>query len=201
MIDPALALGGEVHLYPLRPDLSPDIAAIEAMLGQVSPRVTAVLAAHFFGFAKDFETLRLWCDGRGIALIEDASHTLFTEQFRAFGVGRFGDFVVASPYKFFPCMDGGLLYSSRASDLMQVHTRAPGFIQEIRGLKRLLERSHPPELERLNTASLDDQLQSVAAAPSALGEDLIIEESQPSSSYRRSEEGIAPLNSLSDNPR
>ena len=51
MLDPALALGAEVILYPLTPDLSPDLAAIEALAKNSSVPVKALLATHFFGIA------------------------------------------------------------------------------------------------------------------------------------------------------
>ncbi|MBK9029613.1 MAG: DegT/DnrJ/EryC1/StrS aminotransferase family protein [Propionivibrio sp.] len=77
--------------------------------------VKALLATHYFGLAKDFTELKLWCDTHRIAFIEDCSHTLFTETFQAPGTGIFGRFVAASPYKFFACADGGLLQFARPS--------------------------------------------------------------------------------------
>ena len=46
MLDPALALGGEVMLYPLAPDLAPDLAAIAALADRSPVPVKALLTAH-----------------------------------------------------------------------------------------------------------------------------------------------------------
>ncbi|MBS3936278.1 MAG: DegT/DnrJ/EryC1/StrS aminotransferase family protein, partial [Sulfuritalea sp.] len=137
MLDPALALAGEVILYPLAPDLSPELAAIE-MLARRSPfPVKALLAAHFFGFAQDFAALSAWCATRGIALIEDASHALFCEHHRPAGIGDLGEFVASSPYKFLPCPDGGLLFARDAAALDPVAPLAPSWRAELRGMADL----------------------------------------------------------------
>ena len=137
MLDPALALGAEVILYPLTPDLSPDLAAIEALAKNSSVPVKALLATHFFGIAKSFDQLAAWCAERGITLVEDCSHAFFTEQHRPTGIGEYGNFVVSSPYKFLPSPDGGLLYARDASALNDLYPTAPSWLAELRGIAHL----------------------------------------------------------------
>ena len=109
MIDPALALDGPVVLYPLTPDLEVDLAALDRLHHSLDIPAKALLATHFFGLTKDFGELASWCHERNITLVEDCSHALFLETAQAPQLGRFGDFVVSSPYKFVPSPDGGLL--------------------------------------------------------------------------------------------
>jgi hypothetical protein len=137
MLDPALALAGEVILYPLAADLSPDLAAIETLARRSPFPAKALLAAHFFGFAQDFSALADWCAARGIALIEDASHALFCAQHRPAGIGTQGAFVTGSPYKFLPCPDGGLLFARDAAALDPLSPLAPPWRAELRGLADL----------------------------------------------------------------
>lgn len=134
MLDPALALGGDVLLYPLQPDLSPEMAAIESLVANSSAPVKALLVTHFFGIPKPLEQLAAWCAERGITLVEDCSHAFFTEQHRPADIGIHGDFVASSPYKFLPSPDGGLLYARDASALDNLYPTAPSWLAELRGI-------------------------------------------------------------------
>ncbi len=124
MLDPAIHLGADVQLYPLNPDLSPDLDRLDTLLGECTSPVKALVATHFFGIRQDFTHIQQWCQQRDIVLIEDCSHTLFTEDWQAPGIGLFGSFVASSPYKFFPCEDGGLLYV-RDESVLRNHTETP----------------------------------------------------------------------------
>lgn len=138
MLDPAQNLGADVLLYPLRGDLAPDFAGLQKLLQDSTRPVKALLATHFFGFAQDFSGLKEWCAENGIVLVEDCSHAMFTEDFQAAGVGIYGDFVIASPYKFFPCADGGLLFARESARLIDVRTESPSLADELRGVWSLL---------------------------------------------------------------
>lgn len=146
MLDPALALGADILLYPLSADLSPDLSAFDTLLAQANSPVKALLATHFFGLIQDFAQLKTWCNAKGIVLIEDCSHVLFSEAYQATGSGRFGKFVTSSPYKFFSCEDGGLLYAPLPGMLEDVHTEPRTLLDELRGIKHTLEkrRSNTP---------------------------------------------------------
>ncbi|MEO8409931.1 MAG: DegT/DnrJ/EryC1/StrS family aminotransferase, partial [Propionivibrio sp.] len=135
MLDPALSLDANVRLYPLRPDLTPDLAALEQLLKQPGNTVKGLLATHFFGFVQDFGPLKKWCNSHDITLIEDCSHILYTEKFQASGAGRSGYFVCSSPYKFFACEDGGLLHCQDEALLQGVTTSTPGLLDELRAIK------------------------------------------------------------------
>lgn len=186
MLDPALHLGAEVQLYPLNPDLSPNLERLDTTFRKCTFPVKALLATHFFGIQQDFTALKQWCEQRAIVLIEDGSHTLFTESFRAPGIGISGKFVVSSPYKFFPCEDGGLLYATDESLLKNVRTVAPSITEEIRAFKRILEHHHIARGEAptvLDSDALDHQLATLLQTPHASATTVRYDYTAPSPSF------------------
>ncbi len=193
MLDPAMALKADILLYPLQPDLSPDLAKLDELLTAYDKPVRALLATHFFGFAKNFIDLKTWCDEHRIVLIEDCSHALFTQAFQAPGTGIFGRFVSASPYKFFACEDGGLLFSPDARLLDTVNTRSAGWLPELRGIKRTIERSRSIGPTASDIDVLDAQLANLSARPGVAGHEQIAPYLQPSSLYSADESGRASL--------
>ncbi|WP_126445746.1 DegT/DnrJ/EryC1/StrS family aminotransferase [Sulfuricystis multivorans] len=190
MLDPALALGADVALYPLRSDLSPDLAALDALADSAPIPVRALLATHFFGLPRDFAALADWCAARRITLIEDASHAFFTEQHRPAGIGAYGAFVVSSPYKFLPSPDGGLLYAPEAGRLHDIVPRAPSWRDELAGIASFWQKAH--SASRCDLAMLEAELTANAANPSPLASERH-EFAGPSSDYRPEHAGRASL--------
>lgn len=111
MLDPALSLGSEVGLYPVDVELKPDIESIERAIGESRTPIRALVATHYFGFPQSFDRLKSLCDRHNIVLIEDCSHTYIRSR-NDQTTGTQGRFVVASPYKFCPTMDGGVLFAN-----------------------------------------------------------------------------------------
>lgn len=109
MLDPALALGAPVALYAIETDLSVNVADVARLLTRARQPIKAVLAPHFYGQAQDLGELAALCHQHGAALIEDCAHALPLRS-PSNGMGRTGDYCIASPYKFFPCEDGGVLW-------------------------------------------------------------------------------------------
>jgi hypothetical protein len=113
MLDPALALGGSVRLYALQPDLTPDLASIEALVAGSRALARALLLPHYFGIeqpAAVMQAVEALCRRHSLMLIEDCSHAwqvAHKRQAQGLAPGRT---VVASPYKFFACPDGGMLW-------------------------------------------------------------------------------------------
>ena len=167
MLDPAMALGGEVRLYPLHPDLSPDLDTLTALVSQSPTPIKALLATHFFGMPQQFGPLAAWCKERGIVLIEDCSHVMFCEHHCPPGIGDFGEFVVSSPYKFLPSPDGGLLFARDADLLKDILPRAPSWLDELRGIhfawsKAAEQRHNRGTLDSLHLAA---ELAAINARP------------------------------------
>lgn len=194
MIDPALALGGDVLLYPLRQDLTPDLGALDILLDRSSTPVNALLATHFFGMPQRMEALTAWCRKHGILLIEDCSHVLFCEGYRAPNTGLHGDFVISSPYKFLPSPDGGLLYTTQAHRLDELEARHPALTAELRGLVGTFTQAwqHYLLAKTCDRSQIDAELAACAERCAAPGSDSRQDENR-SADYRSVEEGLASL--------
>ncbi len=114
MVDGAVAIGGKIGFYAVQAGLAPDLNSLQRCLAQATVPVRAVVVAHFFGFAQPLDPIAEWCSAQRIDLIEDCSHVMTGPSGPApdSPVGHRGACGVASPYKFFPVEDGGLLWSN-----------------------------------------------------------------------------------------
>lgn len=195
MLDPALALGAQVQLYSLKSDLSPDSDSLDKLYAQSNKPVKALLATHFFGFIQEFSRLKQWCDDKGVVLIEDCSHALFTEGYQASGAGLYGKFIASSPYKFFPCTDGGLLYAPEAELLDAVNTESASLLAELRGIKSTIEKSRLPKVSTNEIELIDQQLESLMNGAPAPGADQCMMRSAQSMQYSLASTRTASLRS------
>lgn len=185
MLDPALALGAGVRLYPINEDLTPRFDVIEALLRETSAR--ALLVPHYFGHAQPPELLaRLaaLCEARDVALIEDCAHALRSGGSRRIGhVGRYG---ITSPYKFHPSGEGGLLWSNVGALPPEPLPRSRGLTAELKGWLALARglRAAP----QLHLAARPEM-----PAAAGDGRDLLEHGDGPSPQYRLELQGRASL--------
>lgn len=93
--------------YRIGADLRVTPAMIEERL---TARTTAVLVPHFFGQLQDMSALRALADERRLVLIEDCAHAFFGSE-SGLPIGSVGHYAIASPRKFFPLAEGGVLTS------------------------------------------------------------------------------------------
>lgn len=193
MLDPALALGADVLLYPLTADLAPDLAALDQLFERSSKPVKALLATHFFGFVRDFSALKQWCDARDIVFVEDCSHTLFTERYQVGGAGRYGRFVASSPYKFFPSADGGWLYAPDATALADAATDQAAWMAELRGVKQCIDAARLPRVGPADIGALDGQLATIFEDEPVAGDDRRVQRAAQSPQYQREVEHLSAL--------
>lgn len=193
MLDPALALGSKVRLYPLTANLGPDPVALDELVSRSDRPVKALLATHFFGFVRDFSWLKQWCDARDIVFVEDCSHTLFTARYQAKGAGRYGQFVASSPYKFFPSADGGWLYTPDATALAGAATHSAGWLAELRGMKQCLDAARQPRVGAKDMAALDGQLAAFVGLTPEPGGDQRRQRPAQSVQYKTEAEATAAL--------
>ena len=147
MIEPVLWRGARPLFYRIDANTAIDLNDVEARL---TPRTRALLVTHYFGFPQDVQRIRKFCDAHRILLIEDCAHAFFGAVGAA-PLGSFGDYAIASAWKFFPIYDGGLLISAR-KDLsgLQLQTRGPWF--QAKALVNTLEQAF--EYQRLDVARL-----------------------------------------------
>lgn len=163
MLDPAIRLGAEVLLYGIGPTLVPDMVNVAACLRGSRQPVKAMLVPHYFGFAQDLAPIARFCTEHGIALIEDCCHAMVAGPGAA-GMGRTGRFCVASPYKVFPCDEGGLLWAGDGRALHAGERPAPSLASEARGILRSLQHTR-----RQKTPPPDSREQDMSMIPGKAG--------------------------------
>ncbi len=90
-----------VRFYDIRPDLGADLDQVER--ATADGRVKMMMIINYFGFLQpDRAEIRRICDTKGIVLMEDCAHSLFTK-----GSGDTGDVAIYSFRKLLPVPDGG----------------------------------------------------------------------------------------------
>jgi perosamine synthetase len=109
VVTPVEAMGARPVFYPTSRSLGVDMGAVEAAIG---PRTRAVVVIHYFGFPGPVRELRDVCTRRGVALIEDCAHALYSRDGDR-PLGTVGDAAIFSPWKSLPLPDGGLLVLNR----------------------------------------------------------------------------------------
>ena len=171
MLDPAIRLGAEVRLYSLLPDLRPDLDALERSLNECGAKVVALLAVHYFGFQQDWTALAAICKRSGVALIEDCSHCLPALS-GLNGLGAAGRYSVWSPYKFYPCEDGGELQANAGAPLPQLRNESPQLLDEIRGLVHLMQHARMGTSVR-DLSRLPGELSQVPRGPGTTGVEVL----------------------------
>ncbi|MGA8783703.1 MAG: DegT/DnrJ/EryC1/StrS family aminotransferase [Polaromonas sp.] len=191
MLDPAIRLGAEVALYALKPDLSPDLMSLKTSLAACRHPVKALLVAHYFGFAQALEPLLGFCSAHNITLIEDCSHALLSKT-KSGTMGETGRFAVASPYKFFPAEDGGLLWANGGHPLAQDPTCAPTLMQELKGMLHSAQHARAHK-QVPDVALIDIEIKTITDKLSLTGRDEQEQSAGPSPNYRPTEESMKSL--------
>jgi perosamine synthetase len=134
MIAPVRAAGAEAVPYAINEDLSADMRSLERL---ITSRTRAMLVAHLLGRIGDLSTIKALCDARGIVLIEDCAHAFFGST-AAGPVGSTGHYAIASPRKFFPIAEGGLL-TSATRDLRELSLPAAPFRRTLRSALSMVD--------------------------------------------------------------
>lgn len=132
LVEPLVHAGAVPVFYRVGRDLAVDLTDVAAR----ADGARALLAIHYFGFPQEMAKLRAFCDGRGIALIEDCAHAFFG-LFDGRPVGTTGDVAIASTWKFFPVTEGGCLVSRGALPKL----RGPGLRYQLKSMLNVLERA------------------------------------------------------------
>lgn len=140
MVTPVVAGGFSPARFEVGEDLEASAAEVE---GRIGPRTRAVVAVHYFGFVQELAPLRAMCERRGLRLVEDCTHAFYRRGEKgARGQGETGHAVLASPYKFCPASEGGLLWLRGEGLEAPSRLRAPRFREALRDAYGVLERSY-----------------------------------------------------------
>ncbi len=196
MLDPAVSLGSDILLYPVDAGLAPDLAALQRLVASSPVPVRALLLTHYFGFAQHTEPVRAFCDAHHIALIEDCSHALFNGAASP-RLGQHGRYTIASPYKLFPCEEGGWLLSGAGAALPSAPPRSAGWLNEMKVLRGAWQRYQGGQAARPQAAELSARLQQALAAPAPAARSSNAAVPGPSPLYR-AEEQAEPGSRVSD---
>jgi perosamine synthetase len=193
MLDPAISLGADLALYPVDRQLVPDLDALRRLVAAARRPVRAMLLTHYFGFAQPAATIKAFCDEHDIALIEDCSHALFNLRGRE-RLGQHGRYTIASPYKLFPCEEGGLLIPGPGRTLAPNRNRPAGLRAELRVVVSALQRSlarRRVTLGDIDEQALDGELRRVTQQPAPPAARSVAAVEGTSAMYLPSEEGLA----------
>lgn len=136
MVQPVIAIGAIPVFYRLNDDLSVNLADIES---KIDAKTRALIVVHYFGFHQDMPTIRHFCDQRGLLLLEDCAHSFFGE-IQGQPVGSFGDYAIASIWKFFPVTDGGCLIG-KGSKKLREDIKPQHLMSQLRCLLQIAEDS------------------------------------------------------------
>ena len=105
-IDALLGAEVSVDCYRLLPDLRPDLGDVARRLG---PRTRALYVTHYFGFAQPLDSILAFARERGLLVIEDAAHALYSTDELGRPLGSRCEMSVFSFGKTIPVPDGGAL--------------------------------------------------------------------------------------------
>lgn len=95
-----------VDFYHVRPDLTPDLDHVVALCNRPA---RALCVTHYFGVAQPMEQIVSVVTARGLLLVEDNAHGLYSTDRQGRPLGSFGDMAVWSFTKMLPLPDGGAL--------------------------------------------------------------------------------------------
>ncbi len=105
VLGPVEAVGASPRFYATGPSLEIDAERIRS---SVTPNTAAVIVPHYYGVPTALDEIRRLCDQRGLWLIEDCAHALFSFNGTA-PLGHLGHAAIYSPWKSLPLPDGGIL--------------------------------------------------------------------------------------------
>lgn len=101
--------------------LNPTLAHIQEVY---TPYTQAVVLLHYGGLAQELDSIRQWCDEKGITMIEDAACAPATV-YKGKAAGTWGHFGVWSfdAMKIMSTGDGGMVYCENPDDVAELRQR------------------------------------------------------------------------------
>lgn len=136
MVEPVIWCGAEPVFYRIKEDCSVDV---EDLLAKYNDTIKAMIVTHYFGFPQSMEPIIQFSREHKVSVIEDCAHAFYGKSGDK-SIGSQGDFAIASPMKFFPIFDGGLL-ASQKHDLSNIRTISGGRGFQIKSLLNNIEYS------------------------------------------------------------
>lgn len=128
LIAPVVRLGAIPVFYATLETGLPDLVDLDR---EGRGAAKAMIVPHLFGVPNDLNSVRSWCDARGMKLIEDCAHAIFGRA-GARWVGEWGDYATASLTKFLPVDELGWLYSATLG-VPDLQLKRNSTVSELRG--------------------------------------------------------------------
>lgn len=122
-IDPFIWAGATVVFYRVDNRAALDI---EDIIRRVTPATKLIYVTHFFGWPQEINELGKWCKEKGLYLVEDCAHSLYSKGPNN-TIGRIGDAAIYSFAKTLPVPDGGALVIKKNSWNENMMFRSPRF--------------------------------------------------------------------------
>jgi dTDP-4-amino-4,6-dideoxygalactose transaminase len=177
MIEPAIWLATDIYFYNLNKDLSPDLNHIKQLISHAIKPVKTLVVVHYFGFFQRLDSLAQVCKENGVTLIEDCAHAYYRLDNKTSSPK--GDLAIASPRKFFPIPDGGLLCINNPALQKENTLETRSFKAEIKALYTCLQTAtlFPKpnilgkiitKIDKLRTQSLTKKSGHLSSPPSFL---------------------------------
>ena len=135
MIEPVVWLGATPVFYRISSGAGVDLEDVARQLREGGAQ--AMLVTHYFGFPQDILAISEFCHEHQLPFLEDCAHAFFGEV-GGKPIGSFGEYAIASPWKFFPIYDGGCI-AVRARDGNASELRYPGLSFQIKSAINTLE--------------------------------------------------------------
>lgn len=95
-VEAVLRAGKNVDFYRIKRNLGVDL---EHLRSRIDSRTRGIVVAHYFGFPQEMAPLAELCRQRGIMLIEDCAHALYSQDAAGAWLGTGGDFALFSMRK------------------------------------------------------------------------------------------------------
>lgn len=168
MVEPALLLGASPCFYPIRADLQPDFTALTRLVQESELPVAAMVLTHYFGFPNALDEAERFCALHGILLVEDCAHAFYGQTGGRL-LGTVGRYAIASPWKFFPVRDGGVLRDNTGSG--KARRKQQSWLAEVKAVVAILQVwgqrvRHRCDLPEVDVEALCEQAEAIMARDS-----------------------------------
>lgn len=128
LVEPFIWMGVNIRFYNLNKDLSIDT---EDFNNKMDSTVSACLFVHFFSFPPDLSALNLLEKYKDVTIIEDCAHSFYAPKLKK------GDYSIVSCNKFFPCIEGSIVYGVKETNI-ESKLVSPPLLNDLKMLLNIL---------------------------------------------------------------
>ncbi|MET0081762.1 MAG: DegT/DnrJ/EryC1/StrS family aminotransferase [Sedimenticola sp.] len=156
LVEPAMYLDSDIRFYPIKRDLTIDLDSVSIIVEESSKPIEVMLVVHYFGFPQDIESITSFCTDNNIVLIEDCAHSFYGTVGGKL-MGTFGDYSIASPKKFFPMSEGGVLIDN-VNTIAPNSLNAQPLLEEAKHLAKYLSSMVRKKCENLPDTKITNEI-------------------------------------------